>query len=99
MMSNQFTRANCVVLIEKFEEDIPISKGSVSSCLNRTQFPSPVSWACTIHKVQVLNLNEGAVSFDLQKQRHFGPDQMYTALSRVTNYDKLFSKGELNTLQ
>ena len=44
-----------------------------------------------------MSLNEGVVSFELQKQKYFGPGQIYTALSRVTDYDKLFCKGELNT--
>ena len=44
----------------------------------------------------VLSLTDGAVSVDLQKQKYFGPGQIYTALNRVTNYDKLFCKGELN---
>ena len=49
-----------------------------------------MSWACTIHKVQSLSLEEGVVNFDLQKQRKFGQGQMYTALSRVSSCDKFF---------
>ena len=97
IMANQITRAKCVVPIEKCEVDIPISKGSVSPCIKRTQFPLALSCACTIHKVQGWSLNEGVVSFELQKQKHFGPGQIYTALSRVTDYHKLFCKGEPNT--
>ena len=97
IMSNQFTRTNCAVPIEKCEADIPISKGSVSPCIKRTQFPLALSWACAIHKVQGWSLNEGIVSFELQKQKDFGPGQIYTALSRVTDYHKLFCKGEPNT--
>ena len=97
IMNNQFTRANCVVRIEKCEGDIPISKGSVSPCIKWTQFPLALSWACMIHKVQGLSLNEGAVSFELRKQKYFGPVKIYTALSKVTDYNKFFCKGELNT--
>ena len=97
IMNNQFTRANCVVRIEKCEADIPISKGSDSPCIKRTQFPLALSWACMIHKVQGLSLNEGAVSFELRKQKYFGPVKIYTALRRVTDYNKFFCKGELNT--
>ena len=97
MMSNDFTKTNCVVPIEKCEADIPISNGSVSPSIKWTQFPLALSCACTIHKVQGLSLNEGVVRFDSQKQKYFGLGQIYTALSRVTNYDKLFCKGELST--
>ena len=97
IMSNQITRAKCVVPIEKCEVDIPISKGSVSPCIKRTQFPLALSWACMIHKVQGLSLNEGAVSFELRKQKYFGPVKIYTVLSKVTDYNKFFCKGELNT--
>ena len=37
-----------------------------------------------IHKVQGLSLEEGAVNFDLQKQRTFGKGQMYTKLKPVS---------------
>ena len=67
MMSKEFTRLNCVVPIEKCEANIPISKGSVSPSIKRTQLPLALSWKCTIHKLQSLSLNEGVVSFDLQK--------------------------------
>ena len=76
IMSNQITRAKCVVPIEKCEVDIPISKGSVSPCIRRTQFPLALSWTCTIHKVQGLSLNEGVVRFELKKHKYFGPGQI-----------------------
>ena len=62
--------------IEKFEVDIPISKGSVSPCFKRTQFPLALSWACTIHKVQGLSLNEGVVRSELKKEKYFGLGQI-----------------------
>ena len=67
MMSKEFTRLNCVVPIEKCEANIPISKGSVSPSIKRTQFPLALSWKCTTNKLQSLSLNEGVVSLDLQK--------------------------------
>ena len=48
--------------------------------LKKTQFPLALSWACTIHKVQSLSLEQGLVSFDLKKRNSFGPGQTYTAL-------------------
>ena len=42
------------------------------------------------NKVQGLSLEEGILNFDFQKQRTFGQDQVCTALSRASSYDKLF---------
>ena len=67
MMSSQFTRVNCVAPIKKCEADIPISKGSILTCIEPTQFPLALSWACTIHKVQGLSHDEEVINFDLQK--------------------------------
>ena len=36
--------------------------------VKRKQFPLTLSWACIVHKVQGLSLNEGVVSFDLESQ-------------------------------
>ena len=62
--------------------------------IKRTQFPLTLAWASTVHKVQSLSLEHGVVNFDLGKQRSFGADQIYTALSRVT-YNYLYCIGEL----
>ena len=96
-MSNEFTRTNCVVPIEKCEADIPVSNGSVSPSIKRNQFLLALSWTCRIHEVQGLSLNEGVVNFDLQNQKYLGPGQMYTALIRVKNFGKLFCKDKCNT--
>ena len=48
-----------------------------------TQFPLILAWASTVHKVQGLTLEQGVIDFHLQKQKLFGPGQVYTALSRV----------------
>ena len=90
MLSDHFAQQNCFVPLQKCDGDTPIRKGSISSIIKRTQFPLMLSWACTIHKVQSLSLEEGVVNFDLQIQKTFGQSQMYTALSRVSSYDKLF---------
>ena len=55
-----------------------------------------LSWACTVHKVQDLSLTSAVVSFHLEKQKSFNEDQIYVALSRVTNIDNLFLVGIYN---
>ena len=45
------------------ETEIPIEKGSSSPCTKRTQFPSTLAWASTVHKVQGLISDTGVVSF------------------------------------
>ena len=49
-----------------------------------------MSWACTVHRVQDLNFDEGVISFDLHRQKSFNPGQMYVALSRITNMDRIY---------
>ena len=56
-----------------------------------------LSWACTIHKVQGLTLNESVVSFDLEKQKSFNQGQMYVAISRITNINSLFLIGDYSS--
>ena len=90
MFLDRFCFQNGFVPIEKVDADIPIVKSTLYPTFKRTQFPLALSWACTIHKVQGLSLEQGVVSFDLKKQNSFGPGQMYTALSRVSNYDQLY---------
>ena len=94
MSLNCFCFQNGLVPIEKVDAEIPIVIGALCPTFKRTQFPLALSWACTIHKVQGLSLEQGVVSFDLKRQNLFGPGQMYTALSRVTNYHQLYCIGE-----
>ena len=89
MSLNCFCLHNGLVPIEKVDAEIPIVKGTLCPTFKRTQFPLALSLACTIHKVQWLSLEQGVVSFDLKKQNSFGPGQLYTTLSRVTNCDQL----------
>ena len=94
MRSSYSGRQNCWVYIEKCETEISIKKGPASPSIKRTQFPLTLAWASTDHKVQSLSLEQGVIDFDLQKQKSFGPGQMYTALSRVKTYDNLYCLGE-----
>ena len=94
--SDDFALQNCFVPLQKRNADIQTCKGSICPSIRRTKFPLMLPWACTIHKVQGLSLEEGVINFDLEKQRKFGQGQMYTALSRVSRYDKLFLWGNLN---
>ena len=47
------------------------------------QFPLTLAWACTVHKVQGLTLENNVVSFELFKHRPFNYGQVYVALSRA----------------
>ena len=94
MLSDHLAQQNCFVPVQKCEADIPSCKGSISPSIKRTQFSPMLSWACIMHKVQSLSLEKGVVNFDLQKQITFGQGQMYTTLSRVSSYDKLFCVGK-----
>ena len=71
-----------------------MKKGSVSPSIKRTQFPLTLACASTVHKVESLSLEQGAIDFDLQKQKSFGSGQMYIALGRVRTYDNLYCIGE-----
>ena len=61
----------------------PINKNKTYPCMKQTQFPLILSWACTIHNVHGVSLDEGIVSFNLQRQKTFNQGQMYVALSRI----------------
>ena len=52
-----------------------------------------LAWACIVHKVQELSLNNGAICFDLHKQKYFSQGQMYVALSRIRSLENLFLIG------
>ena len=71
-------------------------KKVASPIIKRTQFPLSVSWACTVHKVRGLSLNQVVISFDLLKQKYFNHGQIYVTLSRITSLDGLFLVGNFN---
>ena len=86
MRSSYLGRQNSWVPIEKCEIEIPIKKGSAYLFIKRTQFPLTLALAST---VQGSSLQQGAIDFDLRKQKLFGPGQLYTAFSRVQTYEIL----------
>ena len=54
-----------------------------------------LAWACTVHKVQGLTVNEIVVCFDLHRQKHFNYGQIYVALSRARSLQGLHVIGQL----
>ena len=94
MRSSYLDRQNSWVPIEKCETKISLKKGSVSTSIKCTQLSLALAWASTVHKVQGLSLEQGAIDFDLQKQMLFGPGRICIALSRVKTYDNLYCIGE-----
>ena len=65
--------------------------------IQRIQFPLTLAWACTVHKVQGLTLENTVVSFDLFKQRSFNYGQVYVALSRATSLSGLHILGNIQS--
>ena len=95
--SHQYARETNSVPIQPVLARIKIRKGKPSSPeLQRLQFPVTLAWACTVHKVQGLTLNEIVVSFNLNRQSHFNYGQIYVALSRATSLQGLHVIGEIN---
>ena len=74
--------------------EISIKWGSAFPVIKRNQFPLTLAWASTVCKVQGLSLEQGVIDFDLQKEKLFGPEQIYNMFSRVKAYDNLYCIGE-----
>ena len=81
--------------VEIFESDISIKKETASSSIKCIQFPLILAWTSTVRKVQDLSLQQGVIDFDLEKQKLFGPEQLYTVLSRVKAYENLYCIGKV----
>ena len=96
--SNIFARENNVVPIQPVLAKIKVRPGKPSSPeIQRLQFPLTLAWACTVHKVQGLTLDNIVVSLDLKKQRYFNYGQVYVALSRATTLGGLHILGTLES--
>lgn len=87
--ADSYVTVNNVVPIVPVLVKIKIRPGKLSSPeIRRIQFPLTLAWACTVHKVQGLTL-ENIVSFDLFKQRSFNYGQAHVALSRAISLSGL----------
>ena len=96
--SSSFARENNLVPIQPVLARIKVRPGKPSSPeMQRLQFPLTLAWACTVHKVQGLTLDNIVVSFDLKKQRYFNYGQVYVALSRATSLNGLHILGTLES--
>ena len=95
---SQFSRENNVVPIEPVLAKIKIRPGKASSPeIQRVQFPVTLTWACTVHKVQGLTLENVVLSTELVRQRSFNYGQIYVALSRATSLNGLFILGQVES--
>jgi hypothetical protein len=96
--SSSFARENNLVPIKPVLAGIKVRPGKPSSPeMQRLQFPVTLAWACTVHKVQGLTLDNIVVSFDLKKQRYFNYGQVYVALRRATSLNGLHILGTLES--
>ena len=96
--SSSFARENNLVPIKPILARIKVRPGKPSSPeIQRLQFPLTLAWACTVHKVQGLTLDNIVVSLDLRKQRCFNYGQVYVALSRATSLNGLYILGKLES--
>ena len=70
------------------------NKENINISIKHTQFPLILPWESTIHKIQGLSFEKGAIDFDLWKQKLFGSRQIYSMLSSIKTYN-LYRLGEL----
>ena len=93
---DQYARETSSVPLVPVLARIKVRPGKPSSPeLQRLQFPLTLAWACTVHKVQGLTLDEIVVSFDLNRQTYFNYGQIYVALSRARSLQGLHVIGQI----
>ena len=96
--SNSFAKENRLVPIQPVLAKRKVRPGKASSPeIQRMQFPIALLWACTVHKVQGLTLENVVFSLNLIKQRNFNYGQIYVALSCATSLQGLHILGEIQS--
>ena len=94
--TDNYAREHSVVPNQCVLARIKLRPGKSSSAeIQRLQFPITLAWACTVHKVQGLTVNEIVVCFDLHRQKHFNYGQIYVALSGPRSLQGLHVIGQL----
>ena len=94
--TDAYARENGAVPIQPVLARIKVRPGKPSSPeIRRLQFPITLAWACTVHKVQGLTVNEVVVSFELKRQNHFNYGQIYVALSKARSLQGLHETGKI----
>ena len=97
---NPLVQEQKVVPIVPMLAKIKVRSGKPSSPeIQRIQFPLTLAWACTVHKVQGLTLNDVVFSFNLLRQKSFNYGQIYVALSRATSLKGLHILGKIESKQ
>ena len=87
-----------MVPIEPVLAKIKIRPGKASSPeIQRAQFPVTLAWACTVHKVQGLTLENVVISSNLIRQRACNYEQIYVALSRSTSLQGMHILGQIES--
>ena len=76
---------NHAVPIERNEDKL----SGVNATITRRQFPLKLAWACTIHKVQGMTVNQ--IVYDMIGT--FSNGQAYVAMSRATSLQGLYLKN------
>lgn len=95
---DSYSKENKVVPVSPILARIKIrSNKGTSPEIQRIQFPLTLAWACTIHKVQGLTLQNIVIGFNLFKQKSFNYGQIYVALSRATTLLGIFIIGTIDS--